>query len=127
MQRLFRERDQVNVVDDQIGAPTWSRMLAEVSAQILGQVLAGRLDLQTVRGLYHLSGGGETSWYGFARAIWEAGEYRAKLAPIPSADYPTPARRPAYSVLDNRRFQDTFALALPDWRHSLAQCLEEQG
>ena len=125
MQRLFRERDQVNVVDDQTGAPTWSRMLAEASAQILAQALAGRLDLQKVRGLYHLSGG-QTSWYGFARAIWEAGDYRAKLAPIPGSAYPTPARRPAYSVLDNRHFQDTFALALPDWRHSLAQCLEEQ-
>jgi dTDP-4-dehydrorhamnose reductase len=127
MQRLFRERAQVNVVDDQIGAPTWSRMLAEVSAQILAQTLAGRLDLQAVRGLYHLSAGGQTSWFGFARAIWEAGDYRAEIAPIPSADYPTPARRPAYSVLDNQRFRDTFALALPDWRYSLAQCLEEQG
>jgi dTDP-4-dehydrorhamnose reductase len=126
MQRLFRERDQVNVVDDQIGAPTWSRMLAEVSAQILAPTLAGRLDLQAVRGLYHLSGGGQTSWYGFARAIWEAGDYRAQLAPIPSVAYPTPARRPAYSVLDNQRFRDTFGLALPDWRYSLAQCLEEQ-
>lgn len=126
MQRLFRERDRVNVVDDQVGAPTWSRMLAEVSAQILARSLTGDLDLDQVRGVYHCSGAGQTSWYGFARAVWEAGVYSAKLAPIPSSAYPTPARRPAYSVLDNQRFQETFGLTLPDWQHSLAQCLDEQ-
>lgn len=125
MRRLFREREELRVVDDQIGSPTWSRMLAEVSAQVLYRVLRGELDLTRVGGLYHLSGGGQVSWYGFACAILEASGEGCDLIPIPSSEYPAPARRPAFSVLDNSRFQQTFGLAMPDWRLSLAHCLEE--
>jgi len=126
MQRLMRDRDQLRVVDDQVGSPTWSRLLAEATAQVLGQLLTGHLRLEDVRGLYHLTCGGETSWYGFARAIWEAAGQPCRLDPIPSSEYPTPARRPAYSVLDNSRFQETFGLAMPDWRQALDLCLGEQ-
>jgi len=125
MRRLFREREELRVVDDQIGSPTWSRMLAEISAQVLYRVLLGELDLTRVGGLYHLSGGGQVSWYGFACAILEASGEECDLIPIPSSEYPAPARRPAFSVLDNSRFQQTFGLAMPDWRLSLAHCLEE--
>ncbi|MBN2887528.1 MAG: dTDP-4-dehydrorhamnose reductase [Chromatiaceae bacterium] len=125
MRRLFREREELRVVDDQIGSPTWSRMLAEVSAQVLYRVLRGELDLTRLGGLYHLSGGGQVSWYGFACAILEASGEGCDLIPIPSSEYPAPARRPAFSVLDNSRFQQTFGLAMPDWRLSLAHCLEE--
>ncbi|NKN31784.1 dTDP-4-dehydrorhamnose reductase [Marichromatium bheemlicum] len=125
MRQLFAERDELRVVDDQIGSPTWSRMLAEMTAQVLYRVLRGELDLDEVGGLYHLSGGGEVSWYGFACAILEACGEDCNLLPIPSSEYPAPARRPTYSVLDNSHFERTFGLAMPHWRDSLAQCLEE--
>ncbi|TCT18234.1 dTDP-4-dehydrorhamnose reductase [Thiobaca trueperi] len=125
MLRLLRERDELRVVDDQIGSPTWSRMLAEMTAMILYRVLRGELDLDEVGGLYHLTGSGQVSWYGFASAILEASGLESSLIPIPSTDYPAPAKRPLYSVLDNRRFRETFGLAMPDWRISLDQCLEE--
>lgn len=125
MQRLLRERDELKVVDDQVGAPTWARLLAEVSAQLLYRVLRGDIDLRTQGGLYHVSGGGQTSWWGFAKAIQEASGLSCRLLPIPSRDYPSPAKRPAYSVLDNGRLQSVFGLALPAWEASLAQCLAE--
>lgn len=125
MLRLFREREDLRVVADQIGSPTWSRLIAEVTAQILGRILHGGLDVDAVRGLYHLSGRGQTSWHGFAQAILENAGLRCRLEAIPSRDYPTPARRPAYSVLDNDKLRQVFGLSLPDWRQSLTQCMEE--
>lgn len=126
MQSLMRDRDQLQVVDDQVGSPTWSRLLAEATAQVLAQLVAGRIGLSEVGGLYHLTCAGETSWYGFAQAICEAAGQPCRVEPIPSSEYPTPARRPAYSVLDNSRFRETFGLAMPDWRHALDLCLGEQ-
>lgn len=125
MLRLFREKEELRVVDDQIGAPTWSRMLAEVTAQVLGRVLHDGLDVQKVKGIYHVTGAGQTSWYGFARAILEASGIQCNLVPIPSSEYRSPARRPAWSVLDNSKLRETFGLALPDWKLSLKQCLED--
>ena len=124
MLRLLKEKDELRIVDDQVGSPTWSRMLAEMTALILHRVLRGDLDLREVGGLYHLTGSGEVSWFGFAKAIGERAGLDCRLIPITSADYPAPARRPAYSVLDNRRFQETFGLWMPHWRDSLEQCLE---
>lgn len=125
MQRLLQERDELKVVDDQIGAPTWSRLLAEVSAQLLYRVLSGDIDLEHHSGLYQVTGAGQTSWWGFAKAIQKASGASCKLLPIASREYPTPAKRPAYSVLDNGKLLETFGLALPDWEVSLAMCLEE--
>ncbi|MBK1694811.1 dTDP-4-dehydrorhamnose reductase [Chromatium weissei] len=125
MLRLFRERDELRVVNDQIGTPTWSRMLAEMTALVLYRVLRGELNLAQISGIYHLSGAGEVSWYEFARAILEMSELNTKLIAIPSSDYPTPAQRPSYSVLDNQKFQETFGLMMPNWKLSLAQCLEQ--
>jgi dTDP-4-dehydrorhamnose reductase len=122
---LFRERNDLSIVDDQIGTPTWSRMLAEVSALVLHRVFRGDLDIAEVRGLYHVTSGGATSWYGFADAIREATGNPCRLRPIPTSEYPAPARRPAYSVLDTSHFRATFGLSLPDWRQSLALCLED--
>ncbi|MGE5155759.1 MAG: dTDP-4-dehydrorhamnose reductase [Bdellovibrio bacteriovorus] len=124
MLRLFKEKDELRIVDDQIGSPTWSRMLAEMTALVLYRVLQGELDLREVGGLYHLTGHGQVSWFGFASAILARTGHDCRLIPIPSSDYPAPAKRPAYSVLDNTRFQQTFGLAMPDWRDSLEQCLE---
>jgi dTDP-4-dehydrorhamnose reductase len=125
MLRLFREKDELRVVDDQVGAPTWSRMLAEVTAQVLHRILCGDLDAERVKGLYHVTGGGQTSWHGFARAILAASGLSCNLLPIPSSGYRSPARRPLYSVLDNTKFQETFGLVLPGWDVSLRQCLED--
>ena len=124
MLKLFRERDELRIVDDQVGSPTWSRMLAEMTALALYRVLRGDLDLKKMGGLYHLTGAGQVSWYGFASAILERSGLNCRLIPIPSTDYPAPAKRPTYSVLDNTLFQRTFGLHMPDWRESLDQCLE---
>jgi dTDP-4-dehydrorhamnose reductase len=125
MLNLFRERSELRIVDDQVGTPTWSRMLAEVTAQISYRMFHGSLDVEQVKGLYHVTAGGATSWYGFAEAIREATCSDCRLTPIPTSEYPAPAQRPAYSVLDTGRFRRTFGLALPDWRHSLALCLAD--
>lgn len=125
MLRLFRERTELRVVDDQFGTPTWSRMLAEVTAQILHRAFRRDLDLDALSGIYHVTSGGATSWYGFAEAIREATGVQCRLLPIPTSEYPAPARRPAYSVLDTHRFHATFGLALPEWRQSLLMCLAD--
>jgi len=125
MLRLFGERDELHIVEDQVGAPTWSRMLAEVTAQILCRVMRGDLDVEQVKGIYHATNGGETSWHKFALAILEASGHRCNLLPIPTSKYPAPARRPAYSVLDNTKLRETFGLVLPDWKVSLHLCMED--
>ena len=127
---LARKRKELKVVDDQIGAPTWCRAIAEATAQILAQSkgdFAGYLE-QT-GGLYHLTAGGQTSWYGFAKAIAELDPNLGKqsleeLKPIPTTEYPTPARRPAYSTLDNEELTRRFGLKLPDWRAQLELALD---
>jgi dTDP-4-dehydrorhamnose reductase len=125
MLNLFRERTDLSVVDDQVGTPTWSRMLAEVTAQVLHAVLTGAVDIKQVRGLYHVTSAGAVSWFGFAEAIREATGSNCTIRPIPTTEYPAPARRPAYSVLDTTKFRTTFGLTLPDWRQSLAMCIED--
>lgn len=128
MLRLMRERPELKIVADQIGAPTWSRLIAEATGQMLAQCLGPnkRPDFAPW-GTYHLTCAGETSWHGFAQAIAELGriEPAAKLTSIPSSDYPTPARRPANSRLSNTKLATTFGLALPDWRRALELCLGE--
>lgn len=123
MLKLFQERDELRVVDDQVGAPTWSRMLAEVTAVVLYRMLAPEACGPRPRGLYHVTGAGETSWYGFARRILESSGLSCKLIPITSNEFPAPARRPAYSVLDNTKLRDALGLALPDWQVTLSHCL----
>ncbi|MCU7918338.1 MAG: dTDP-4-dehydrorhamnose reductase [Candidatus Thiodiazotropha sp. (ex Epidulcina cf. delphinae)] len=126
MLRLFKERDCLRVVDDQIGAPTWSRMIAEVTAQVVNRLGFAPSDSAHLRGIYHLTAGGETSWCGFAQRILELSGEACRIDPILTRDYPTPARRPAYSVLDNTKLNKTFGIKLPDWKLSLAQCLADR-
>ncbi|ODB89584.1 dTDP-4-dehydrorhamnose reductase [Candidatus Thiodiazotropha endoloripes] len=126
MLRLFRERDELKVVDDQIGAPTWSRMIAEATAQVIGQLQSGVKHAEELKGVYHLTNSGETSWYGFAREILELSGESCSLLPIATHEYPTPARRPAYSVLDNSKLNQVFSLTMPDWSSTLNRCMEDE-
>ena len=119
MRKLAAERDHLTVVADQIGVPNWSRTLASATARI---VATGVSAMAERSGLYHLSSSGEASWYDFARAIL-GDTSKARLLPIATADYPTPARRPAYGVLATSRFESTFGFALPSWREALADCV----
>ncbi len=128
MQRLAREREKLRVVGDQFGCPTWSRMIAEATAQALWQALAGT-DHAAFNGEYHLAAGGQTNWHGFASRIIELmseAERKCKsVEKIATSEYPLPAKRPAYSVLDCGKLQRTFGLQLPDWEFSLRQVLDK--
>lgn len=128
MLRLARERDSLAVVDDQFGAPTWSRLIAEATSLVIARWL-DRPDQSASSGIYHLSCNGRTSWHGFTAAILAhlAGTEGnlARLAAIPTSGYPTPAARPANSQLDCGKLADTFGVRLPDWEQALALCLEQ--
>lgn len=128
MQRLARERQTLSVVDDQFGAPTWSRLIAEATALVIARWLE-RADPMADSGLYHLACGGRTSWYGFAAAILDqlaqSETELARLTAIPTSGYPTPAARPANSQLDSSKLAATFGVQLPDWQRALALCLEQ--
>lgn len=127
MHRLARERETLRVVRDQFGSPTWSRMIAEASAQAAQQVMRSKAR-QEFRGIYHLAASGSTNWYEFARRIIEAlpeSERKCRqVEGITTAEYPTPVRRPAYSVLNCDKLEKVFGLRLPDWEHSLHQVLD---
>jgi len=131
MLRLARERKELKVVDDQVGAPTSARLIAEATAVAIARSFAeGVLDpdrFQQMGGLYHLTAAGRTTWYGFAQAILLNKEGVAKLSPIPTSGYPTPARRPQNSVLDNGKLEKQFGFRLPDWKVGLKLCMEELG
>ncbi len=124
MLRLARERDRLKVVADQQGSPTSAGLIADTTARILERGVAQS-------GIRHLTASGQTSWHGFAEAIFAAAIARGVLErapvvdPIGTSDYPTPARRPAYSVLDNRRLQTEYAIELPDWRDGLGRVIAE--
>ena len=127
MMRLARERETLRVVRDQVGCPTWSRMIAETTAQAL--LLAGRQDQAAAcTGVYHLCSSGHTSWHGFAQAIIDlmpADTRKCReVEGISSAEYPTPTKRPAYSVMSAAKLERVFGLRLPDWQDSLRQVLE---
>jgi len=126
MMRLARERATLRVVHDQVGCPTWSRMIAQTTALALKQVLKTELDL--LSGVYHLAASGQTSWHGFAQAIVDLMPAQEKecatVQAITTAEYPLPARRPAFSVLSCEKLQRAFGLRLPAWDESLKLVLE---
>ncbi len=124
MQRLLQEREELRVVADQIGAPTWAGSIARATGELIQHLQAGQ---PGPWGTYHLSGLGETSWFGFANAIADQlraqGKPCARLEPIPSSAYPTPAQRPLNSRLDCSRLQQAWNIRLPDWHAALLECL----
>lgn len=140
--RLAREREELTMVADQHGAPTWARTIAEATAQIVARS-AQKRDTSSwgYSGIFHLTSAGETTWAGFAQQILE--EYEAlaewpadtgewgsplmakRVVPVTTDQFPTPARRPGNSVLSNRKLEATFGLRLPDWRDSLRLALQD--
>jgi dTDP-4-dehydrorhamnose reductase len=130
MLRLARERAELRIVDDQIGAPTTSECIAQATANILAQLLApAGGGMQGRSGIYNLTSAGETSWFGFAKALLtkSAGTYGftvPNLIPIGTADYPTAARRPANSRLSCRLVEQTFGVTMPHWEDPLSLVLE---
>jgi dTDP-4-dehydrorhamnose reductase len=129
--RLANERDDLRVVDDQVGAPTWARDIAEATARIVRAARGEQAGGTFAPGIFNLSAAGATSWYGFAGAILDEAMRAGLLArvprltPIASKDYPTPAARPKNSQLSGGRLEARFGIALPDWRSSLARCVAQ--
>ena len=120
--RLARERTELSIVDDQIGCPTWSRTIAETTAQLIAQqLLTKRSDyFADCSGIYNLVSTGQTSWYNFAKRFLDLDPQKAeqtltRLKPISTNEYPTPAKRPAYSVMSTQRLESTFNLVMPQW------------
>ena len=123
MLRLAKERDRLRVVGDQVGCPTWSRMIAEATA-----VLVARNSEVGVAETVNLTSQGQTSWHGFASAIVAEGAKLGLCKDIPvdaisTADYPTPAKRPPYSVLSTKKLSERFGIELPHWDEALKMCL----
>ncbi|MDP1653973.1 MAG: dTDP-4-dehydrorhamnose reductase [Rhodocyclaceae bacterium] len=127
MLRLAGEREELRVVADQVGAPTWARLIAEATAHALKQSMQERRDGRFESGVFHLAAAGETSWHGFASAIVarRSGLRVKAVTPITTAEYPLPAPRPANSRLATDKFRARFGLDLPDWESCLQLCLED--
>jgi len=124
MLKLAEQRNDLSIIDDQIGSPTWSRLIADVTAKAVFSKFVLNNDIKS--GLYNLSSSGETSWFGFAKKIFQyTGVNNVKIVAIPTRDYPTPAARPKYTVLSNDKIEKTFKLYMPDWQESLKLCIAE--
>jgi dTDP-4-dehydrorhamnose reductase len=129
MLRLAGERTELRVVDDQTGSPTWSDLVAQATLDMLDAMYGHGAVRRDRRGLYHVTCGGQTSWHGFASRIIALAGYgeRVRVTPIPTSEYPTPARRPAYSVLSSAKVAKVFGIQLPDWQSGLQRCLKERS
>jgi len=116
MQRLLQERDSIGVVNDQIGSPTYAADLAQAMMTIVTAK-------EWIPGIYNYSNEGEISWYEFVLAIQEIGGYTCEVNGIPSSAYPTPAKRPAYSLLDKSKIKRLYGVSVPDYKDSLRRCM----
>ena len=126
MLRLAETRDELSIVDDQVGAPTWSQTIADATASIIRDT-GEPAQLAPLSGIYHLCAGGHCSWFGFAQAIFADPSVAKKptLHPITTAEYPTPARRPKNSRMNTDKFRRAFG-DLPAWDAALANCLRQR-
>ncbi len=116
MIRLSKERDSLGIVSDQIGTPTYARDLAETILHIIN---SGHFQ----SGIYHYSNEGAASWYDFAKAIVETAGIKCNIYPIETSQYPTPAKRPPYSLLNKAKIKNVYAINIPDWKNSLEKCI----
>jgi dTDP-4-dehydrorhamnose reductase len=139
--RLAAQREELRIVSDQMGAPTWAREIARATVSMLGQHEVGAPGNSPANGTFHVTAGGTTNWHTFATAILEGAAklpaanpwlnaalsggsiVTKRITPITTADYPTPARRPAYSVLSNERLIANYHVQLPEWRDQLKAAL----
>ncbi|VAX21759.1 dTDP-4-dehydrorhamnose reductase [hydrothermal vent metagenome] len=133
MLRLFNERDEIKIVADQRGTPTWSRVVAQTTAEIVKKLHEGaefKSSLEQVSGLYHLTCEGQTTWHGFTTAIMEnvkttGVDNLPKLIPVQTSEYKTPAKRPLNSTLSLEKVKRTFGVEIPDWRDALNLCMKK--
>lgn len=131
--RLASEREELKVIADQIGAPTWARSIADCTAQVVAVAMRERKDDVFTSGIYHMTAAGQTSWHGFAEAAvesWRSIASAAPLAvrtmlPIETNAYPLPANRPANSVLSNDALKARFGVQMPEWRYGVDLCVKD--
>ncbi|MBM3415818.1 MAG: dTDP-4-dehydrorhamnose reductase [Bacteroidetes bacterium] len=123
MVKLMGEKKEIHVVNDQVGSPTYAADLAEAILQIIANCQSSIVNCQG--GIYHFSNTGIINWYDFALAIKELTGSTCKINPIPTSQYPTPAKRPAYSVLDTAKIQKVFGIRLKEWKDSLKACISK--
>jgi dTDP-4-dehydrorhamnose reductase len=121
MLKLMSEREELKVVNDQIGSPTYAADLAAAIMQVISETDKGNEAL----GVYHYSNSGVISWFDFASAITELSGSNCKVLPVTSDQFPTPAKRPNYSVMDISKIQTAFNIKAVDWRTSLEKCLRK--
>jgi dTDP-4-dehydrorhamnose reductase len=121
MMRLMKERENLNIVADQKGRPTYAKDLANATMQMIEVMNAGK----TMNGVYHFANTGETTWYDFAAKIKANAGLDCTLNPIETKDFPTPAKRPSYSVLDTSKIEEALSLSIPHWEDALASCMKE--
>jgi dTDP-4-dehydrorhamnose reductase len=117
MLRLGKEREQLGVIVDQVGSPTYG---IDLAGAILDIIESG----SQAYGIYHYSNEGVTSWFDFAKAVFDISETTVKLNPVKTSEYVTKAVRPAYSVMDKSKIKNTFGILIPYWRDSLEVCIE---
>lgn len=117
MLRLMKERESLNVVNDQFGCPTYAADLADAIMKIISSGLKKP-------GIYHYSNQGITTWYGFATAIKELSNSNCKVNPVTTAEYPTAAKRPGYTAMDSSKIRDAFSISIPQWKESLKNCID---
>jgi dTDP-4-dehydrorhamnose reductase len=123
MMRLMKERTTLNVVSDQIGRPTYAKDLAIATIKIVNEVSDGK----KIKGVYHFANKGVTSWFEFAQQIKKNAGLSCDLLPINTAQFPTPAKRPAYSVLDTQKIETAINIDIPSWEESLLACQKMLG
>ena len=121
MMRLMKERESLNIVADQKGRPTYAKDLAIATMKMIEAMNAGK----TLSGVYHHANTGETTWFEFAAKIKAIAGLTCALNPIETKDFPTPAKRPAYSVLDTSKIEEALSLSIPHWEDALASCMKE--
>ena len=121
MMRLMKERDSLNVVADQKGRPTYAKDLALATMKMIEAIDAGK----NIKGIYHFANQGETTWFEFAKKIQATAGLTCDVNPIQTADFPTPAKRPAYSVLDTSKIEKDLGIQIPNWETALQSCYNE--
>jgi dTDP-4-dehydrorhamnose reductase len=118
MLRLMKERPSLSVVNDQVGSPTYAADLAAVIMQMISSE-------KWIPGIYNYSNEGRISWFDFASEIRNRAGLSCELHPVPSSGYPTPAKRPSFSLLNKEKIQTVYQVQVPDWKDSLAVCLQK--